>query len=469
MHYLDQDPDVEAYIQAESEYTAAWIAQSGIEGLQKQLDLEVSQIKTSMAGQPKRSGRPSLDASNDVTVDDLMQTSDGSSGSRSVVKPKVEHLERTRFWDVDRYRYWLDETVGDNGVYKRRPIPANAYQRTMDLARRTYMTPRPAPESGSDREPRSLSQSSPSQFRFTIPSRPDGRGKDKAMDTDRDKIKDKVEIIGGCSFEAKVSASDVQIVLDVNRLAKRLKRKGGAGQFYFGAVEIQPQHTSLKHDGCVHYNPNGTVRGRTSTETFLAYTYDVSGDERYHIRIMPLPSASSSGPAPSTRSSRKSALSLASECERQPSPAEFDFDNWCETLDQGRPIMTLEGNVLKDAGAETRWVKLGQELFLYFTRLDPKGLSREVWRVRIDSLDAAGSGVDCGLDMDQDNMDHPKTKPRQPPKLTPELVMREKDERNELLISQTNDGRYLLIEVCAFVLRALGYYGWCPLLCLTIY
>lgn len=445
MHYLDQDPDVETYIQAESEYTAAWVAQSGIESLQKQLDLEVSQIKTSMAGQPKRAGRPSLDASNDETVGGLMQTSDGPSSSRSdAIKPKMEHLERTRFWDIDRWRYWLDETVGENGVYKRRPIPAGAYQRTMELARRTYMMPRPAPESGSDREPGSLSQSPSSQYRFAIPSKPDGRGKDKAMDldTDKDNIKDKVETIGGCTFGTNVSASDVQTVLDVNRLANKVKRKGGAGQFYFGAVEIQPKHTSLDHDSSVH--PNSTVRGRPSTGTFLAYTYDVSGDERYHIRIMPLPSASSSGPAPSNRSSRQSVLSLASECERQPSPAEFDFDNWCETLDQGRPIMTFEGNVLKDAGAETRWVKLGQELFLYFTRLDPKGLSREVWRVKIDSLDAAGSGFDAGQ-----NMDHPKTNPRQLPKLTPELVMREKDERNVLSISQTNDGRYLLIEVCA--------------------
>ncbi|KAF9120185.1 hypothetical protein BGX30_003309 [Mortierella sp. GBA39] len=444
MHYLDQDPDVEAYIQAESEYTAAWIAQSGVEGLEKQLDLEVSQIKTSMAGQPKRGGRPSLDASNDETADDLMQTEDGPSGSRSDVnKPKVEHLERTRFWDVDRWRYWLDGTVGDYGVYKRRPIPAGAYQRTMELARWTYMTPRHASESSSDREPGSLSQSSPSQFRFAIPSRPDGRGKDRAidMDMDKDKKKDGVKIIGGCTFEANVSASDVQIVLDVNRLAKTVKRKGGAGQFSFGAIEIQPQHTSLKHDRSVHSNPNSTAGGGTSTERLLAYTYDVSGDERYHIRIMPLPSASFSRSTPSTRLSRRSALSLASECERQPSPAEFDFDNWRETRDQGRLIMTLEGNVLKDAGAETRWVKLGQELFLYFTRLDPKGLSREVWRVRIDPLDAAGSGFDDGQDMDQ-----PKTKPPQPPKLVPELVMREKDERNVLSISQTNDERYLLIE-----------------------
>ncbi|KAF9288050.1 hypothetical protein BGZ88_008349 [Linnemannia elongata] len=435
MHYLDQDPDVETYIQAESEYTAAWIAQSGIEGLQKQLNLEVSQIKASMAAQPKRGDRPSLDASDD----DLMQTSDGPSGSRSdMKKPNVEHLERTRFWDVDRWRYWLDGTVGDYGVYKRRPISANAYQKTMELARQTYMMPRPAPELSPDREPGSFSQSSPSQFRFAIPSRPDGRGKDKN--------KDKVKTVGGCSFEANVSASDVQIVLDVNRLAKKVKRKGGAGQFLFGAIEIQPQHTSLKHDRSVHHNPDSTAGGGTSSETFLAYTYDVSGDERYHIRIMPLPSVSSSGPTPSTCLSRRSALSLASECERQPSPAEFDFDHWCERLDQGRPIMTLEGNVLKDAGPETRWVKLGQELFLYFTRLDSKGLSREVWRVRVDSLDAAGSGFDDSQDMDQGSMDRSKAKPRQPPKLTPELVMREKDERNVLLISQTNDGRYLLIE-----------------------
>ncbi|KAF9540620.1 hypothetical protein EC957_003962 [Mortierella hygrophila] len=425
MHYLDQDPDVEAYIKAESEYTAAWIAQSGVEDLEKQLDLEVSQIKTSMAAQPKHGGRPSLDASNDETADDLMQTEDGPSGSHSDVnKPKVEHLERTRFWDVDRWRYWLDGTVGDYGVYKRRPIPAGAYQRTMELTRRTYMAPRYASESSPDREPGSLSQSSPSQFRFAFPSRPGGRGKDKAidMDMDKDKKKNRVKTIGGCTFEANVSASDIQIILDVNLLAKKEKRRG-AGQFSFGAIEIQPQHTSLKHDRSVHYNPNSTAGDGTSTERFLAYTYDVSGDERYHIRIMPLPSVSFSRSTPSTRLSRRSALGLASECERQPSPAEFDFDNWCETLDQGRLIMTSEGSVIKDAGAETRWVKLGQELFLYFTRLDPKGLSREVWRVRIDSLDAPDS-----------------------PKLVPELVMREKDERNVLLISQTNDERYLLIE-----------------------
>lgn len=443
MHYLDQDPDVETYIQAESEYTAAWIAQSGIKGLQKQLDLEISQIQTSMVRQPTRGNRPFLDTSNKYYADGSMQSSDdGSSGSRNdIKKPQVEHLERTQFWDVDHWRYWLDGTVGDNGVYKRRPIPSDAYQRTMELARRLYMLPRSMAESNLERKAGSLSQSFPSQLHLVVPSRIVDHGKTKVIDTDEDRktrYRGKTGTVGGCPFDPYVSTSDVQIVLDVNQLAKKVKRKGGAGQFSFGAIEIQPQHTSLRNGRSSQYDPSSTAGGGTKKETFLAYTYDVTGDERHRIRFMALPSTSSSRSSNLTRSSK--------ECERRASPAGFLFDNWCETLDQGQSIMTLDGNVLKDAGAETRWVKLGQDLYLYFTRLDSKGLSKEVWRVRIDSL---GAGVNDSLEFGKDTKDKPTTTRQHTPMLVPELVMREKYERNVLSISQTNDGRFLLVEVCA--------------------
>ncbi|KAG0279477.1 hypothetical protein BGZ95_001123 [Linnemannia exigua] len=449
MHYIGQDPDVESYIQAESEYTSAWIEQSGIETLQKQLDLEVSQIQSSMARQPKRGhsflSKPSITAS----AGDSTQSNSGSSSSHIDAKPKVEQLERTQFWDIDRWRYWLDKTVGDYGVFKRRPIPQDAYQERMETSRRTYMSAQPISESALYHEAGLLSQSFPSQSPFAIPSRPVVRGKKKAlgvdMDTNEDmKHKDKVEAIGGCSSERNVSASDVQVVLDINRLVKREKRKGGAGQFSFGSIEIQPQHTSLNPMHSFQQGASKTVGGGAGKEIFLAYTYDVLGDERYHIRVMPLPSTISSKPDPSTLFSTLCALSLTSESERRPSPAAFDFDNWCETLDQGRPIMTLDGNVLKDAGPETRWVKLGQDLFLYFTRLDPKGLQREVWRVMIDSSGTAGN--DIWPNPEQHNKTKPRDRPRHPPKLVPELVMRENDERNVLSISQTNDGRFVLIE-----------------------
>ncbi|KAG0211938.1 hypothetical protein BGX33_003964 [Mortierella sp. NVP41] len=444
MHYINQDPDVETYIQAESEYTTAWIAQSGIEALQKQLDQEDAQIKKSMANQPKRGNRLPSDISSNGPFESQPQTQDGPSSSRSdMKKPKVEHLERTQFWDVDRWRYWLDGTVGDYGVFKRRPIPSNAYHWSMEIARRNYMSAQPRSELDLDRGVGLLSQSLPSQMPFTLPPRTGELGKNKDKDKEHG---DKVEAIGGCSFEPNITASGVEVVLDVNRLAKRQKCKGGAGQFSFGSIEIQPRHAFLENGyGSRHVKNNlrnARGGGGDSTEGYLAYTYDVSGDERYHIRIMPLPSVSSSGSTPSALSSTLSALNLTSECERRPSPAAFDFDNWCETLDQGQPIMTLEGNLLKDAAAETRWVKLGQELFLYFTRLDPKGLSREVWRVKIETLDP--DNQDLGFERDTE--DRPRRKPRHSPKLVPEMVMREKDERNVLLISQTNDNRFLLIE-----------------------
>ncbi|KAG0379276.1 hypothetical protein BGX24_001034 [Mortierella sp. AD032] len=449
MHYIGQDPDVESYIRAESEYTSAWIVQSGIENLQKQLDQEVSQIQSSMARQPKRGSPPLSNSSITASIGDSTQTNSGSSSSRIDANPKVEHLERTQFWDIDRWRYWLDKSVGDYGVFKRRPIPPDAYQPGMEYSRLSYMSPQPVSESALDHEVSLPSQSSPSQLPFVMPSGPIVRGKKKALGVDMDtskgiKHQDKVEAVGGCSSERKVSASDVQVVLDVNRLARKEKRKGGAGQFSFGTIEIQPRHASLNPAHNFKHGASKTVGGGAGKEKFLAYTYDVAGDERYHIRIMPLPSTTSSEPAPSTLLSRLSTLNLTSECERQPSPAAFDFVNWCEKLDQGRPITTLDGNMLKDAGPETRWVKLGQNLFLYFTRLDSMGLQREVWRVKIDSSGAADNEI--WPSFEQHSKTKPRDKPQHSPKLVPEMVMRENDERNVLSISQTNDRRFMLIE-----------------------
>ncbi|KAF9125262.1 hypothetical protein BGW39_007527 [Mortierella sp. 14UC] len=449
MHYLGQDPDVETYIQAESEYTSAWIAQSGIQSLQKQLDLEASRIESSMARQPKRGGPLHSDSPIDASVGDSTQADSGPSSSRIYKDPKVEQLERTQFWDVDRWRYWQDKTVGDYGVFKRRPIPSDAYQPGMEYARRAYMSPQPVLKSNLVHEADMLSQSMSSQLPVITPPNPVVHGKNKApsvdMGTSNDRNhQDKVEAVGGCSFEPNVSTSDMQLFLDVNRLATKEKRKGGAGRFSFGTIEVQPQHTSVRLVHSLQHGANNTVVGGAGKEALFAYTYDVSGDERYHVRIMPLPSFTSSESVPSTQSSTLSALSLASECERGSSPVAFDCDSWCETLDQGRPIVTLDGNVLKDAGPETRWVKLGQDLFLYFTRLDPKGLPREVWRVKVDSSDAPDNGA--RLNFEQDSKKEPWNNPRHPPKLVPELVMRENDERNVFSISQTNDMRFLLIE-----------------------
>jgi protease II len=116
--------------------------------------------------------------------------------------------------------------------------------------------------------------------------------------------------------------------------------------------------------------------------------------------------------------------------------------------------MTSDGSILKDAGLETRWVKLDQDLFLYFTRLDPKGLPREVWRVKVNSSDASNN--DARLSFEQDSKKKTRNKPRRSPKLVPELVMRENDERNVLSISQTNDKRFILIEVLTLIFRELS-------------
>ncbi|KAF9908586.1 hypothetical protein EC991_009731 [Linnemannia zychae] len=445
MHYLGQDPDVENYIQAESDYTSAWIAQSGIESLQKQLDLEASRIESSIARQSEFGDRLYSGSSVVATVGKSTQAGNGPSSSRTDKKPKMEQLERTQFWDVDRWRYWQDKTIGDYGVFKRRPIPLDAYQSGMEYARQRYMSPQPASKSDLVHEAEVLSQSMLSQLPFVAPppkSIVGCKNKTPSVTMGTSNGREKVEAIGGCPFEPNVSASDVQIVLDVNRLAKREKRKGGAGQFSFGTIEIQPQHTSVRPSHSFQHGSSNMVEGG-GKQAFFAYTYDVSGDERYHIKIMALPSITFSQSAPSTLCSTCSALSLAAEHERGSSPAAFDFDNWCETMDQGLSIVTLDGNVLKDAGPETRWVKLGHDLFLYFTRLDPKGLSREVWRVKIESSDALDNGAWLNLEL---NSKEPWNKPQHPPKLVPELVMRENDERNVLSISQTNDRRFLLIE-----------------------
>ncbi|KAF9926693.1 hypothetical protein FBU30_003769 [Linnemannia zychae] len=410
MHYIDQDPDVATYIQAESEYTAAWVAQSGIENLQKQLDREVNQITTSMTRAPKRGN--SLPS--DSLVDSNNAINSPSSSRSEMAKPNVEYLERTQFWDVDRWRYWLDTTVGDYGVYKRRPIPSDAYHQAMEDARHMYMSHSAASKMDLGQKMGALSQSKTSQTPFVVQSKPE---------------KDRKENDGTMSTNK-----------DVNRLARREKRKGRAGQFSFGDIEIQPYHTSLSKIHGTKMNSRISGGEGTETETLVAFTYDVSGDERYHIRIMPLPSSTAIEPTPISLPSTLSALKLASECERQPSPAGFDFDNWCEVVDQGCSIITLEGNVLKDAGPETRWVKLGHELYLYFTRLDSKGLQREVWRVKVDSLNITESNP--RLNLDQHGKDKPKTKLKPFSRLIPEMVMREDNEENSS--GQTNSRTYFL-------------------------
>ena len=455
MHYINDDPDVESYIQAESEYTAAWITQSGVEALQKQLDQEISQIRNSIARQPQR-GSLSSESWNDVHSDNLeQQTQEDPSSSHShsqsdAKKPRVEHLERTQFWDVDGWRYWMDGTVGEYGVFKRRPVPLNAYRRAMEDTQHTYMSSQDVVEPDSDSEIGQQSRLLHSRLFFTLPSGSRDALRDRVKDADEDQRRGgKVTTIGGCSFNSNISASSIEVVLDINRLAKKVKRKGGAGQFSFGTIEIQPKNTSLRHSldpQVLQDDSSSDDGGWGSKATFAAYTYDTSGEEQYHIRIMPLSSTSSSGSAPATLTSTFSALTLASECERHSSPTEFDFDNWYETQDQGRSIFTQDGKLLKDAGPVTQWVKLGQELFLYFIRLDSKGLSREVWRAKVDSLDATEDGENIPA-WRRATKGKPRKRPQYPPKLVPEMVMRENDEANILSVSLTSDGRFLLIEV----------------------
>ncbi|KAG0091605.1 hypothetical protein BGZ92_000275 [Podila epicladia] len=371
MHQIDKDPDVRAYIDAEEKYTKAWIHYSGIEKLQKQLEKEMHQIKHAMITESF------LD---DLDDDNGIENGPESSSERPK-KPTKKRLEGTQFWDIDRWRYWLDSTEGDYGVYKRRPIPANGYLRAMEQKRAEYM-PSPA-------------------FDYGLSSL-------HAYTSD--------EYFGGCSNGAQTAqglyANDVpinvQLVLDVNHVAKEQKQHGDQGEFSFGSIEIQPRYTFLRRS--IPTEDDGTVeRPKEPEYTFVAYSFDTSGDERYKVRI----------------------TSIADAPAEHGNVANGDGSAYTmkECLITGSGSL---GSALDNAGPEMRWLKIGRSLYLYFTKLDSKGLPREVWRVLVESFDPnqdQEQGPRCGED-----------------ELKPELVMREEDEKNVLALSQTSDHRYLLIE-----------------------
>ncbi|KAF9364174.1 hypothetical protein BGX34_002300 [Mortierella sp. NVP85] len=347
MHQIDQDPDVQAYINAESEYTASWIRQSGIATLQGQLESEMAQIRDAIARLP--------------LITEGQYTTNGRS---------EERLEGTKFWDLDRWRYWLDESVGPYGVYKRRFLPR----------RSSYQWP-------TEKVAGSQLVLSLSTTRKTV--------EDTHADTGQ-----------GCSAEP-VAFSTVQVVLDVNQLAEKRSRKGDGNQITMGSVEIQPKSTFLAHADTQSIRKKPKNKG-----TYVAYTYDVSGDERFFLQILLLPSEEKLQREPAN-------TNMNSDCDPPCKPSNDDHL-------EGH-FKPFKGTVVRDAGPDTRWAKLGSSLYLYFTRLDPKGLSREVWRIKVDDLSNDGDG-----DEERKN--------------ELELVMREDDERNVLSISTTNDGRFLLIE-----------------------
>ncbi|KAG0239528.1 hypothetical protein BGX31_002713 [Mortierella sp. GBA43] len=340
IHEIKQDPEVEDYIKAESEYTASWLRQSGVDVLQEQLDGEMEQIKESIARLP-------------------LITEEGVEESMAR-RRREDRLEGTTFWDLDRWRYWLDDSVGSYGVYKRRFLPrSSSYFGTDEIL---------------DQDIIESSSATSSQH---ILSRPAAK-----LNSENARLRKG----RGCSAES-VSLSTVQTVLDVNQLVEKHSHKG---QFTMGSVEIQPKSTFWAGVTATSSREDAQMKPKNKG-THVAYTYDVTGDERYSIQILRLP----------------------------PGKPHDDSRNAGITLDHS----PFRGAVVKDAGPATRWAKLGTSLFLYFTRLDPKGLSREVWRVKV--ADASG----------EDEEQH-----------EPELVLREDDERLTLSVSKTGDGRYLLIE-----------------------
>ncbi|KAG0052996.1 hypothetical protein BGZ83_001814 [Gryganskiella cystojenkinii] len=358
MHQLGKDPDVEKYIQAETNYTNQWIEQSGIATLQKQLEWEMQQIQASMDLQQTIASHASSKSHGCVGNDDRLK-----SGSTE------ERLEGSEFWDLDQWRYWLDSSIGDYGVYKRRrirlstaeetPIEAEYFNR-MERLRREYLATSafedPLSEGEEDMEDGSLKDQESMQDTWEMQQVPYQHR------------------FGACSTR-NLYRSKVQVVLDVNRLATSVKKNENSGEFSFGFIEIQPRYTVLRPDAA-----HGNISVRTR-DTLAAYTYDTTGNERYHIQIMALP-----------RKARQPAeLSEGTNTIEKPVPARSLFPKLSMEIhdhsgDYVKPDHHYEEWVLKDAGPETRWVKLGKVLYLFYTKLDPKGLPREVWRVEVDSL-----------------------------------------------------------------------------------
>ncbi|KAF9275518.1 hypothetical protein BGZ68_010743, partial [Mortierella alpina] len=362
MHHIDRDPDVQKYIQKESEYTAAWVHQSGVGTIQMQLENEMQQIRNAMYRQ----------APQNVPLDGLVEGEGDFSTMKPRSKPRVERLEGTQFWDVDRWRYWLDTSMGDYGVIKRRTILRDQYEHTREARRRSYMSLITSASAAGDSPStgnllQNVFSSPPSSTAETVYS-------------------------GGCSAER--SPTSVQVVLDINRLAKKYGRKDQTSRFSFGSIEVQPKSTALELDEVNFYNDRareytrynrgeeegGSDRDPSSEQLFFAYTYDISGDERYRIRIQPLTS-----------------LSLPEDQDSPTLQTDSNDSAQSSTALEDRSV-SINGVAIKDAGTEMRWAKLSGSLYLYFTRLDPKGLAREVWRVKVNSLEDEGGRARKGTE-----------------------------------------------------------------------
>ncbi|KAF9395853.1 hypothetical protein BGX21_009743, partial [Mortierella sp. AD011] len=384
MHEIQHDPDVMAYIKAESEYTSLWIEQSGVAALQKQLEKEMSQIKGAM--------------------DSLESIYQAAFDEHSTNKPRIKRLEGTQFWDVDQWRYWLDDSVGSYGVYMRRSISKVVNDQTTFEERQQYTSSQ------------IFEYSDRHQVTFIPPS-----DQDTLMGSP-------VKVVGGCPAEPSPTL-EVQEVLDINRIAKKQEHKGSPGEFSFGSIEIQPLHTLLDQDVLSNSGIVGTSIGPRSKDIYAAYTFDTTGDEQYQIRITVL-------------SSDYQELDTEQLASHVPGNGHLPPHN-LEIEDQ---VIEIDGSIVNDAGPETRFVRIGGSLYLYFTRLDGKGLSREIWRVKIESRDDKDpNSEDVRKQGEKKTNRHGLVKDDKP-KYEPEMILRETDERNVLTISETSDKRFLLAE-----------------------
>ncbi|KAG0212398.1 hypothetical protein BGX28_006367 [Mortierella sp. GBA30] len=410
MHSIDRDPDVQKYINQESEYTSAWTRQSGVKALQKQIEYEMQQIHEAINRQPypavPLSGQPEQQ-SEGATKSAL----NGGKNDGAKQRRTSERLEDTLFWDLDRWRYWLDKSVGDYGVFKRRPVPKDMYQLAEEERKRMYLSTTSVTPATADTPLQHRQQVQQSAFTAFSP----------AVDTD---------FIGGCS-RGRIP-TPVQLVFDINRLARKQGRKGEAGQFSFGSIEIQPKFTFLRPDTYGidsderdKDSDTDGVREPASEDLYMAYTYDTLGDERYKIGIKTLAIASSSSKDQLSRDLNRNSPNMRDRLSMN--------DELWDNLEQDADI-TIDGAPLKGAGPDTRWAKLGQSLYLYFTRLDSKGLARQVWRIKVDTLEGDKTGKNSAR------------KGASRIQFEPEMVMQEMDARNTLGISMTADNRFLLIE-----------------------
>ncbi|KAF9586028.1 hypothetical protein BGW38_010300 [Lunasporangiospora selenospora] len=370
MHQLSEDPDVLSYIEEERKYTKAWIKQSGIKKLQKQLNWEIASIQ-------EQSGRI-----NSLELDeDEMSTEPHAAYQWSFdrKKPRPVQLEGTQFWDLDRWRYWLDSSTGDFGVYKRRHLPRVAQLWDM------------------------MDSGEPLEDDVAVTTGARMPEVDSSRRTTRPKF------VGGCGrVPTKLQdnpnpgnlGSGVEVILDVDRLAKSLKKQYPDSKFFaFGSIEIQPKYTVLgksdqggeedeNHSSDENlYRVESVMQGGKPVQLFMAFTFDLSGDERYTIRIAKLGDEDKS----------------------------LQNDEWDSEL------------VLDNAGPDTVWVKHGRSLYLYYTKIDDKGEPREVWRVKVASRSGKLGTTPGNLSV-------------------PECVMAERNARNVVAIRRTSDSRFVLIE-----------------------